>query len=71
MRVKKTFSGCRVTVARDPVPPSNFVREKLASTRMSRFKYQFNPTAHAFAADADEEGSAKIGNAALSTFNSA
>ena len=47
MRVKKTFSGCAVTLAGAvvpaPPPPVNVVREKLAFTRMFLLRYQFKP----------------------------
>src|SRR6185437_7445000 len=38
---------------------------------MFRFKYQFRPTAHAFASEAEVAGFAKIGNALSSTSRSA
>ena len=38
---------------------------------MFRFKYQFNPTDHARAVEAEAAGFAKYGNAALSTSSSA
>ena len=60
-----------VTVASAHCPPVNVVREKLAFTRMLRLRYQFSPTDHACAAEAEVAGFAKIGKASLSTSNSA
>src|SRR5271170_8360839 len=74
MRVKKTFSACRVTMAGAdvpaPPPPVNVVCEKLAFTRMFLLRYQFKPADHACAAEADVAGLANTGKAALSMSNS-
>src|SRR5690349_18604445 len=71
MRVNSIFSGCLVTVAPVPMPPLNQVWEKLALTRMFRFRYQFRPTDQAWAAEAEVLGLAKLGNAPGSTSNCA
>ena len=53
MRVKSAFSGCAGTAGLAPLYPENVVREKLVFTRTLLFRYQFNPTDHARADDAE------------------
>ena len=70
MRVKKTLSGWRVTMAGAvvpaPPPPVNVVCVKLAFRRMFLLRYQFKPVDQACAAEADVAGLANTGKAALS-----
>src|SRR5206468_2293120 len=75
MRVKSTFSSCRVTaagaLAPGPPPPLKTVCEKLVLNCTFRFKYQFRPTDQAAARRAEVSGLEKSGKASSSMLSSA